>query len=550
MRKSNKALVLSALAALAFGAGAVGTTFALFTSQAEANVTVTTGKVDVKAVASDLKTYSMDVEQDDGKFENGGTAAIDGTSVVLNNITPGDKVTFKIAVSNSSTVKTKYRTKVIAENDTGLYDGLKFNIANLTSMGISDWEILEAVASETELATYECSVELPKDAGNEYQDTSCKLAFSLEAVQGNAEVKNDTKFYNLEEFNALTEIGDEVENVYLHLGKQSVTYGEKLTIGNTEIGDTFAYVDNNGEPATGNTTDIKYFSSKEEAEAFVAPEGYRINCIRPAGGDPVRYTIILESDKKGFDLHVGGTINITDMPSEITELGVNSTSGSDIAFSVPGNTNITADGLTVNGVAKIFTKRSSPFVSSSFSHKAPALTMQNCNLNMCWIYDGLTVEKIKFDNCIFDTMAFKGIRNSNPIWWRPTTALDIEFNDCTIKSILPVKFETPSTTPEIAFNNCTFDIAKSEIYSKDTRNYGVLFGSQNADDKYGDVTLTGNKIINETAGLVSFYDDKTAWKDGCYLKLNDNVLNGTKPVQMYKTAVEVTGDYITGNNVQ
>lgn len=503
----------------------------------------------MKAEASDLKTYSMDLETAVGTFENGGSATLDGTSVVLNNITPGDKVTFKLAVSYNSSVATKYRAKVVAENDTGLYDGLEFSIADMTSMGITDWAELPAVDSETELATYECSVELPKDTGNEYQETSCKLSYVIEAVQGNADVKNDTKFYSLSEFNALDAIPAEVENVYLHLGKQRVKYGEKLTIGNEAIADTFAYVNNDSGVSTGNTTDIKYFSSKEEAEAFVAPEGYRVNTIRPAGGDPERYTVILESDKKGFDLNVEGTIDVTDIPDSLSELGVNSATGSDISFAVPGNCHIIANGMTVNGIAKIFTKRSSPFVSAVFSHKVPELTMKDCNLNMCWIYDGLTVEKVTFDGCTFDTMAYKDIRNSNPIWWRPTTTLDVEFNNCTIKSILPVKFETPSGSHGISFTGCRFDIAKSDIYSSDFRNYGILFGSQNADIKYGDVRLTGNKVINETSGLVSFYDDKTGWKDGCYLTCNDNELNGTKLVQLYKKATEITGAYITGNNV-
>lgn len=194
MKKSNKTLVLSALAALAFGAGAVGSTFALFTSQAETNVTVTTGKVDVKASASDLKTYSLDKDMDEGKFENGGTAAINGTSITLNNVTPGDKATFRVAIKNNSTVKTKYRISVLKDQDTGLFSGLNFSIAGMTSSSIGQWEALEVGSAD--ILYEDCYIELPKEAGNEYQGKSCVVTFKVEAVQGNADVDENTIVVN------------------------------------------------------------------------------------------------------------------------------------------------------------------------------------------------------------------------------------------------------------------------------------------------------------------------------------------------------------------
>lgn len=194
MKKSNKTLVLSALAALAFGAGAVGSTFALFTSQAETNVTVTTGKVDVKASASDLKTYSLDKEMDEGKFENGGTATINGTSIILSNVTPGDKVAFSVSIKNNSTVKTKYRISVLKDQDTGLFNGLNFSIAGMTSSSIGQWEALEVGSAD--ILYEDCYIELPKEAGNEYQGKSCVITFKVEAVQDNADVDENTIVVN------------------------------------------------------------------------------------------------------------------------------------------------------------------------------------------------------------------------------------------------------------------------------------------------------------------------------------------------------------------
>lgn len=60
LTKFSKTFILSAAAALAFGAVAVGTTYALFTSEAGAEVTVASGKVSLKSEILDLKLFSLD----------------------------------------------------------------------------------------------------------------------------------------------------------------------------------------------------------------------------------------------------------------------------------------------------------------------------------------------------------------------------------------------------------------------------------------------------------------------------------------------------------
>ena len=197
-KKINKTVALSALAAVAFGGVAAGTTYALFTSNAEAEVSVTSGRVKVVASASDLKTYSgvdlagdaTDVLEETeviGTFTNGGTAVLNGTSITLTNVTPGDKVTFKLTVVNHSTVSSKYRTKISATEDTGLFAGLKFSIGGSSTQALGDWEKLDAAEEGgTKIGEYDCSVELPSSAGDEYQGKTCTIAFGVEAIQGNA----------------------------------------------------------------------------------------------------------------------------------------------------------------------------------------------------------------------------------------------------------------------------------------------------------------------------------------------------------------------------
>lgn len=205
MTKSAKRnIIVSAILAIIMCASLVaGATFALFTSESKVNIAVTSGKVDIKASISDLKTYSgvnltgnpaTDVleETTTGTFANGGTAEIDEDTLILDKLTPGDKATFNITVTNFSNVNTKYRTiiKRTESSDAALFGALKFNIGGVTVEKSTIWKNLKGSTDEngTKILTYyECSVELPSDVtGVDYQDKQCGISYIVEAIQGNA----------------------------------------------------------------------------------------------------------------------------------------------------------------------------------------------------------------------------------------------------------------------------------------------------------------------------------------------------------------------------
>ena len=197
--KSKSKVLLSSIASIALCSSiAVGGTFALFTSESQVNIAVTSGKVSVMASvnAESLKTYSMDVLQDAGKFENGGTAILVDNQLNLNLMSPGDKATFTIDVENNSTITVQYKLTWTVEGD--LADGLEI-LANGNELADVSWTEL---AVGTNIASLAVSVELPEDAGNEYQNKTASVSFLLEAVQGNAEIFDkwdgtpDTTWYN------------------------------------------------------------------------------------------------------------------------------------------------------------------------------------------------------------------------------------------------------------------------------------------------------------------------------------------------------------------
>ncbi len=223
-KKITKTLVLSASAALMFGAVAVGTTYALFTSEADANVTVTAGKVAVKAEIQNLKLYSLDAESGEAvalasadTFTNGGSAILTDLNISLSDVTPGDKVTFDLKVLNSSNVKSKYRTIIQKNNDTGLFNGLVVTVGESTwSNGftiISPYTELEPVSEETEVETLPITIDFPSDRDNSYQGKACDVSIKLEAVQGNTKVEevneNALNIYSDGDFETLATLVNE-----------------------------------------------------------------------------------------------------------------------------------------------------------------------------------------------------------------------------------------------------------------------------------------------------------------------------------------------------
>ena len=189
----RKSLVLSLLTVVCCLSLLVGATLALFASKQEVDISVTSGNVEVKATISDYSTYSKGVEMTKGTFENGGTAKVEGNSVVLDRISPMDKIVVQIAVTNSSDIAFKYRMKLGTETENTLYDlllvGLSEDGTEYTYYNsyVTAWQ---KGTEQTETTLY-LSVELPEYVKSAWQGQECAFALTFEAVQGNAAVTDD-----------------------------------------------------------------------------------------------------------------------------------------------------------------------------------------------------------------------------------------------------------------------------------------------------------------------------------------------------------------------
>ena len=203
-----------------------GATFALFTSEDTVNIAVSSGTVKMTASVANMKTTSLDDEEgfegrEDGTFTQGGSASFDAESATLSvdRILPGDKVSLQLVGTNESNVNVLYRYKIACVEGTELMQGLVITINGEEYTSIhsyrSAWATLEDGA---DMEAVNVSIELPEDAGNEYQGLTAKIAMTVEAIQGNADGSlgeeiifwdgtADTSWYdeNASEFSLVTE---------------------------------------------------------------------------------------------------------------------------------------------------------------------------------------------------------------------------------------------------------------------------------------------------------------------------------------------------------
>lgn len=209
--KTLSKTLLSAVLTIALALSMIGgATYALFTSKSAVNVAITSGTVQVSATPKNLELYSptlidyntSEIVDPANKasgtvFANGGTATLNGSTLTLSKIAPGDRVSFDIDFSNQSNIATKYRFTMTSSGDLALVSGLSISLQKGSGemksytrivKYISEWADLPV--STTEIETQHVKVELPATQGDEYQNRTCVLNFAIEAVQANTKVEN------------------------------------------------------------------------------------------------------------------------------------------------------------------------------------------------------------------------------------------------------------------------------------------------------------------------------------------------------------------------
>ena len=176
-----------------------GSTFALFTDSDSVNVAVTAGTVDVEATIENID-YTSEL----GAVLPESAATFEDNVLTIQYMVPGDVVTFDIVVTNKSNVSVDYTVLlenigVVNEGDVDLWDalvveivadGLEVDVDNKDALASGNFQDVEAPATGVETHTITVTISFPNgtaDHDNDFQGASCKIACTVEAVQGNAQ---------------------------------------------------------------------------------------------------------------------------------------------------------------------------------------------------------------------------------------------------------------------------------------------------------------------------------------------------------------------------
>lgn len=521
MKNAKRNVIVSSFMAIALCMSIVaGATFALFTSNSSVNIAITSGNVEVVATASNLVVYSPTSVNENGivdatdasdgvkTFANGGTATLKGGEVTLDNMTPGDKATFDITVENKSTVAIKYRT-VIEAQDEGLLAGLDISIAGKTTVGATEWKKLEAGA-KIEGVEKECEIELPVTASSDYKGKKCTLKFTVEAKQGNVEIPMEA---------TRSALNDELTLNDIPLAKEGETRRLPVSVTMGDVGAAdIAYSENN----SGYTGKGVMLGSTKLNKYGTAPAG--------AG----EYSFIFKD----------GTI--TSAATGYTS--IDNYKNTSVYMLVPGNSDITFENMTFNGVVSFdIQKYTAPWSNLN------SITFKNCTFNGI-IIGTCPASNVTFDGCVFNVYTNTiSANNSNPIWWREDTEgsgdnanpiKTFTFVNNKVTGTRPVKIERIGykVSPVFTIMNNTFDVSR-QADDTVTKNMAINIGMGESPKLPFTLIDDGNVISSNTAALytASLTGGSNRYKPLSGMKVVDGNGNAkTITAMVWKTATGET----------
>ena len=533
-KATKRALLTSVMALVMCVVMLVGTTFAWFTDTASTAVNkIVAGNLDVDIVGEDGKTldgktlnFVNKENQSNILWEPGATFFTQGFKIV-----------------NKGNLALKY--KVVVSGKTGdakLLNAIKFDVVTEKTK-----EATEALAEEGNLLKQNDSApandgvyyylrgHMDENAGNEYKNLTLDgISITVYATQYthefdsfnnqyDAKAGEDTRYYTLTDFNALTKIPDGVKTVYVDLGGKSLQNG--LTIGNADIADHYHYGEWNSD---------------------VAPEGYphktSIDNITTHDGDKVRY--IYSTGKPSVNVILTGSV-----------LGASDTGNFNagaITLQVPDAANVVFDKVTFGaGQMAMSMWTESRVQSMTVTHRVASVTFDGCTFNGNWIQNGafgadeMVIKDSTFN--IHENVGYKN--NSNPVWIQNMGQCNVTIEGCTVNAVRPIKLWEGTASGTVTIKNNTFNMSNFEDATGDDayKNVAIMFCGTKEQVKLGNVEITGNTVTGDATGFICFYnnaDHYPSMNTGATFKLSGNTLNGVKESVLWKTDTVWTPDYV------
>ena len=535
LKSKKSALLLSFTSLLLCFAMLAGSTFAWFTDTATTGV----NKIQAGNLKVDLEMY--DTVQNKWVSAKGKTLEFKKAA----DAPAGEKVLWepgciyelpKLRVINMGNLALKYTIEITGINgDAKLNDAIDWTIDGIT---LDNTFTSLAVGANKE---FTIKGHMKKTAGNEYQGLSINgIGITVFATQDTVEYDSynnqydkdaGTAHYTLAEFNALTEIPEDVKVVYLNIGDVSLADGD-VTIGNKDICDMWTW----DRDTNHNVGDI-------------LKDGRKVYMVRDTD-------TIYSSNKPGITLYIGGSVN------DNKEGGLNNKGdGNDprcITLSIPDASNVvfTKD-FTVNGYFRMNTGWSDGrnLGGAFYNRTVKSVLFDRSTFNGIWIQNGgFFADSLTLDGCTFNAYTNKVSANdSNPLWFCNIRTCDVTVKNCTFKASRPIKVVEQGVfgaNVTITGNKFDMSLTNSADDASKPKNDAIMFSTLIGETQWnpagtlGNVVVSGNEVTGANALLTFFKPSQITMADGATFKVSNNTLNGAKSSVEWKTATEYTPDFV------
>ena len=298
MKSMKRNVIVSAFLAIALCMSVIaGATFALFTSSAKVNLSITSATVKVSADVENLKLYStteVNPATNKGKKQDltgntfllGGTANFTDGVLTLDRLAPGDGVTFDIKLTNKSNIDVKYRVVIGEATGGDLADALDITVNGDKYEGAINTEWNE-VAANADIPSVPVKVELPVAADNDYAEKTVSLDITVEVVQASIKNTESAKKFTRDTEYKLTGIKASGGNGVLRVTYGTLTINGVGTLKAVESSDHYA---------------MAIWANGANSKVIINGGKY----VQEITGTDTQYDLIYASDKATIEIY-GGT---------------------------------------------------------------------------------------------------------------------------------------------------------------------------------------------------------------------------------------------------
>ena len=480
-------LLVSAIALTLTAALLIGTTFAWFTSTATTSVSdIKAGKLTIDIVGKDGKS----LKDSTLSFKN-----VDGSNKIL--WEPGATYSLdEFALVNTGNLALKYKVTIDGvTGDEGLLNVIDFTVkqGDGTAVPLTDWEGVLLPKGATAMTADEkvektdpitISGTMKSNADNTYQNqTLTGIKIAVTATQYTYEKDSKDNQYDKDAPYPVIPVVATADELKTSLTLDAIPIDKD----------------------TGNHVPVEVTLGTTEAEQINYSEhdtGYTGKGVMLGSTKLNKYAAAPAKEGEYSFIFKDGTINSAAKGYEsIDKFGDTS-----VYMLVPGNSDVTFENMTFNGVVSFGIQK----YTSPWSH-LNSITFKNCTFNGI-IVGTCPASYVTIDGCTFNNYTNTTFaNNSNPIWWRAdyegqdgnaTYIKAFTFTNNKITSTRPVKIERigrDGCNPVFTFKNNSFDIT-SQSDDTVTKNMAINIGQWDNNSKF---TLIdeGNRISKNTAAL-------------------------------------------------